>query len=282
MRQARLLIALWVAATLLVDVVALSVAAAADRGSPPSWPHPGVLVLFALSMSQVSLAAIWTGFVGRSFHGRVMGLMLVAAMWSRYVAWIVAPSQIDDYACLYGSLLLAQTIAILVALTVARLSGARLVRADRADVEDDGSSGPARFQFSLREMLSWTTMLAVVLGALRYTVDHHLFPAYLGDWRQLAVLSLANAIPALLAVWAALGTGRTTTRAMALALATAAAIGAGGTLAEVVSLRAYAALCILQVVWLLASLCVFRVAGYRVVRAARADFHQRLRSPRAC
>ncbi|HUT94713.1 MAG TPA: hypothetical protein VMY37_34975 [Thermoguttaceae bacterium] len=273
-----MLIALWVAATVLVDVVALSVAASADRGSPPLWPHPAVLVLFALSMSQVSLAAIWTGFAGRWFQGRMMGLMLIAVMWSRYVAWIVAPSQIDDYACLYGSLLLAQTIAILVSLTVARLSGARLVRADRVDVAGDGSSGPSRFQFSLREMFSWTTVLAVVLGALRYSVDHHLFPAYLGDWRQWAVLSLANAVPALLAVWATLGTGRPGLRAMALALATAAAIGAGGTLAEVVSLRAYAVLCILQVVWVLGSLCVFRAAGYRVVRAARADLHQRLRS----
>ncbi len=277
-----MLIALWVAATVLVDVVAVSVAASADRGSPPAWPHPTVLVLFALSMSQVSLAAIWAGFVGRSFYGRVTGLMLITAMWARYVAWIVAPSQIDDYACLYGSLLLAQTIAILVSLTVARLSGARLVRADRVDVADGGASGPSRFQFSLREMLSWTTVLAVVLGALRYSVDHHLFPAYLGDWRQLAVLSLANAVPALLALWAALGTGRTTTRAMTLALATTAAIGAGSMLAEVVSLRAYAALCILQVVFGLGSLCVFRMAGYRVVRAARADFDQRLRSPGAC
>jgi len=277
-----MLIALWVAATVLVDVVALSVAASADRGSPPSWPHPAVLVLFALSMSQVSLAAIWTGFAGRWFYGRVTGLMLITVMWSRYVAWIVAPSQIDDYACLYGSLMLAQTIAVLVSLTVARLSGARLVRADRVDMADDDSSGLSRFQFSLREMLSWTTMLAVVLGALRYTVDHDLFPAYLGDWRQLAVLSLANAVPALLAVWAALGTGRTTTRAIALALATAAAIGAGSMLAEVVSLRAYAVLCILQVVFGLGSLCVFRMVGYRVVPAARADFHRRLSSPSAC
>ena len=277
-----MLIALWVAATVLVDVAALSVAASADRGSPPSWPHPAVLVLFALSMSQVSLAAVWTGFAGRWFPWRVMGLSITAVMWSRYVAWIVAPSQIDDYACLYGSLLLAQTIAILVSLTVARLSGARLVRADRVDMADEGASGPSRFQFSLREMLSWTTVLAVVLGALRYSVDHDLFPSYLGDWRQLAVLSLANAVPALLAIWAALGTGRPALRAMALALATAAAIGAGSMLAEVVSLRAYAVLCILQGVWVLGSLWVFRVAGCRVVRAARADFPQRLRTPGVC
>jgi hypothetical protein len=257
---------LLVVATLLADVVVVSIAASADQGSPPQWPHPAVLVLFALSMSQVSLAAVWTGFGGRSVHWRVMGLMLIAVLWSRYMAWIVAPSRLDDYACLYGSLLLAQTIAVLVPLTVARLGGVRLARPGPLESAKDASPSPSRLQFSLREMLSWTTVFAVVLGALRYTVDHHLFPSYLGDWRQLAVLSLANAIPALVALWAALGVGRPALRAVVLTLATAAAIGASGTLAEVVSLRAYAALCVLQVACVLGSLLVFRVAGYRVVR----------------
>ena len=280
MRPARLLITLLVGATVLVDVVALSVAAS-DKGAP-QWTHPAVLVLFALSMSQASLAAIWSVLGGRSLKWRLMGLVMTTALWSRCVAWIVDPARIDDYACLYGSLLLAQTIAILVPLTVARLSGVRVIRLDHVNAAGADASGPSRFQFSLREMLSWTTMLAVVLGALRYSVDQHLFPSYLGDWRQLAVLSLANAIPALAALWAMLGIGRPLLRAVALALATAAAIFAGGTLAEVVSFRAYAALGILQVVWVLGSLWVFRVVGYRVVREARADFGERLRSPRAC
>jgi hypothetical protein len=117
-------------------------------------------------------------------------------------------------------------------------------------------------------MLSWTTILAIVMSALRYSVDEHLFPRYLGDWRQLIVLSLANALPALAALWTALGTKRPALRAAAMALATAAAIGAGGTLAEVISPRAYAAMCVLQFGYVLASLGVFRMAGYRVVRGA--------------
>jgi hypothetical protein len=282
MRHARLLITLLVVATLLADVAALSIAASADQGSPPQWPHAAVLVLFALSMGQVSLAAVWAGFAGRAFQWRMMGLMLIAVLWSRYVAWIVAPSRLDDYACLYGSLLLAQVIAVLVTLTIARLSGVRLVHPDGGNVADDGDWSPSRFQFSLREMLSWTTVFAVVLGALRYTVDHHLFPSYLGDWRQFAVLSLANAIPALTAVWAALGVGRSALRAVVLALATAAAIGASSTLAEVVSFRGYAALCLLQVGCVLASLWVFRVAGYRVVREAWTGLADRSDSPVGC
>jgi hypothetical protein len=277
-----MLITLLVVATLLADVGALSFAGAAEGGSPPQWPHPAVLVLFALSMSQVSLAAVWAGFAGRSWPWRVIGLMLVAVLWSRHAAWIVAPSRLDDYACLYGSLLLAQVLAVLVTLTAVRLSGVRLVHRGHVGVPDAGARSPSRVQFSLREMLSWMTALAVVLGALRYTVDDHVFPSYLGDWKQLAVLSLANAILALAALWAALGEGRGAWRAVVLGLATAAAIGASSTLAEVVSLRAYAVLCVLQVVCVLGSLCVFRVAGYRVVREATAECDEQLRPTSAC
>lgn len=271
MRGPRLLITLLIVAAVLVDVVVLSVVASA-RGLPPQWPHPGVLVLFALSMSQVSLAALWTGLGGRSLYWRVGGLMLCAVLWSRYMAWIIAPERIDDYASLYGSLLLAQTIAILVPLSVARLRGLKLVREGDVDCVEDTTGGRSGLQFSLREMFSWTTTFAVVLGALRCTVDHRLLPSYLSDWRDLTVLSLDNALLALAALWAVLGTGRPALRALILVLATAAAITTGGALAHVDVLWPFAALCLIQVLWLLASLCVFRVAGYRVVGRAEAGW----------
>lgn len=267
MRGSRLLITLLVVATVLVDVVAVSVVASM-RGVPPAWPHPGVIVLFALSMSQVSLAALWTGFGGRSLYWRVGGLMLSAVFWSRYTAWIVAPERIDDYASLYGSLLLAQTIAILVPLSMARLRGLKLVREGDVDCVDETTGDRTRMQFSLREMLSWTTTFAVVLGALRCTVDYQLLPSYLGDWRDLTVLSLGNALVALAALWAVLGTGKPALRAVMLVLATAAAITSGQALAHVDAVQPFAALCLLQVLCLTGSLCVLRVAGYQVVRRA--------------
>jgi len=275
MRGSRLLITLLIVAAVLVDVVVLSVVASI-RGVPPQWPHPGVILLFSLSMSQVSLAALWTGFGGRSLYWRVGGLMLCAVLWSRYTAWIIAPERIDDYASLYGSLLLAQTIAILVPLSVARLRGLKLVRKGDVDCVEDTTGDRSRLQFSLREMLSWTTTFAVVLGALRCTVDYQLLPSYLGDWRDLTVLSLDNALLALAALWAVLGSGRPALRALILVLATAAAITTGGALAHVDVLWPFAVLCLIEVLWLLASLCVFRVAGYRVVGRAQAGWERPL------
>jgi len=267
MRGSRLLITLLVVATVLVDVVAVSVIASM-WGVPPRWPHPGVIVLFSLSMSQVSLAALWTGLGGRSLYWRVGGLMLSAVLWSRYTAWIIAPERIDDYASLYGSLLLAQTIAVLVPLSAARLRGLKPVREGDADCVEDTTADRSRLQFSLGEMLSWTTTFAVVLGALRCTVDYRLLPSYLSDWRDLTVLSLGNALLALAALWAVLGTGKTALRATILALVTAAVIASGQALAHVDALQPFVTLCLLQVLCLTASLCVFRVAGYRLVRRA--------------
>jgi len=117
-------------------------------------------------------------------------------------------------------------------------------------------------------MLSWTTTFAVVLGALRCTVDYRLLPSYLSDWRDLTVLSLGNALLALAALWAVLGTGKTALRATILALVTAAVIASGQALAHVDALQPFVTLCLLQVLCLTASLCVFRVAGYRLVRRA--------------
>ncbi len=53
MKHARLLIALFLLATVLVDLVALSLVGG------HRWPHRAAVVPFALMFTQVSLAAIW-------------------------------------------------------------------------------------------------------------------------------------------------------------------------------------------------------------------------------
>ena len=76
----------------------------------------------------------------------------------------------------------------------------------------------------------------------------------------------------------ALGTRHPVLRTLVLVLVTAVAIDAGNRFAEVGDSWPYAALCIAQVLWLLASLGVFRMAGYQIVRPAPARFKPRLSS----
>jgi len=267
MRNPRLLTILLVAAILLVDLVAFSILAS-YQDSPPDWPHPAVIALFSLAMSQVSLVAIWAGFGGRSLPWRVMGLVLTVVLWGRLVAWTVLP-EMTWYATVWVFLLLAQAVAILTPLAIARFRGLRLARASTGDAIEQAIGDRPRLQFSLGYLLSWITVLAAVLGIVQYTVEYGFLHANWRLWQQVAVVGLDNALLALAALWTALGTQRPVLRAIALALATAAAIAAGNTFADVEGLWPYAALCIAQVLLLLASLYVFRAAGHRVVRRAR-------------
>ncbi|MFH1922644.1 MAG: hypothetical protein ABIP48_22500, partial [Planctomycetota bacterium] len=269
MLSARLLIPLLVAATVLVDLVVLSVLLY-DEGFPRDWPHPVVAVFCSLAMAQVSLVALWTGFGGKSLPWRVMGLVVAIVLWSVLTAPTLNPTEIEESQSIWTIFLLAQAAGVLIPLSIARMMGVKLVRASAVDVTGQAASGQGRLQFSLGYLMSWITVVAVAMGLLHYTVGYPFLP-WLGElWWMLLVVDIAHSALALAALWGALGTRRPTLRAIVLALTTGAVIFVGYKLAHVDDLLPYAALCLLQLLWLVASLCVVRVAGYRVVRRVRA------------
>ena len=276
MRQARLLILLLVAATVLVDLVALSVLAY-NEGFPVVWPHPALLVLYSLSLSQVSLAALWSGFGARSLPWRVMGLVLTIVFWGALVAAWVTPDERAELQTIWIVLLLAQTVGILVPLSIARLKGLKLLSPSTAGSTGQTVCGRPLLQFSLGYLLSWITAVAVVLGLLQYTVDYRFLLSILQHlWWEISVVSVGHAGLGLAALWAMLGTRRPALRTSVVALTTAAVIVAWKESedADVNDLVRYAALCLLDLLWLVASLWVVRVAGYRVVRRPRAGLEQ--------
>jgi hypothetical protein len=278
MRHARLLMGLLLLATVLVDLAASSLVVSYCR-SPKGWPNPLLLVVFSLAMSQVSMVAIWAGFGGKSIPWRMLGLVLTTLAWSRLIAVVqfagplaqvttMTPGEITTD---WTIVLSAQSILILVCLSIARSVGVTLPVAGEPDPARP-SAGRSSLQFSLGYLLSWTTVVAVVLGLIQATVDYEFlrkFPAFV--WHDYAILGLTNAGVALAAFWTALGTRRPGLRILVLVLTTTVAIFAYKLLVTHVRFPAVpVVICLLQALWLVASLWVFRVAGYRVVRQGSA------------
>jgi hypothetical protein len=145
-------------------------------------------------------------------------------------------------------------------------AGLELTRADDAHGTAGTAAHGSRLQFTLRSLLSWITVLAVVLGLFQYAVDYRRLPALAAPiWRESAVVSLGDAALALAAFWAAFGSRRPVLRGVALALTTAAIIGVYNAVVGGVPFCVLAELCVVQILWLVGSLWVFRVAGYRIV-----------------
>jgi hypothetical protein len=275
MRRVRLLVVLLVVATLVVDLAVVSAVVAMHPIVPALFSHPAVIALFALGMAQVGLIAIWTGFARRSLPWRILVLVLTIGLWTRILAWTIGPLSDIEHAFMVNNLtrlLLGQSLVIVASLCVIRLRGVRLVRADDGYLSEPDAPGGGRLQFSLGYLLSWITVLAVILGLAQYALP------FQGIWGLLTPISwddtvyvVTHAGLVLAALWAVLGTGRPWVRCLVAVLAIAAtsvanhlATGLAGTL------WFYAVLCILQLIWVMASLSVFRVAGYRMTRMRRA------------
>ena len=276
MQNNRLLIALLLVALVSVNLVTFSIVGSLD-GSQPLELNPAVIVLFSLAMSQVGLLAAWASFGNSSLPWRMICLIIAVASWSGLIAiGLNSGPSLENEAGFGGSpvrkiaagwtvLLLGQTIAVLLPLSIARLQGLRL-RQEGSDASygENGNRRSRRFQYSLAYMLSWTTALAVILGLVKYNVDYRVLPSYPTAWWDLALLSIGHGCLVLAAIQAVLRTRQAALWSVLLVLTTVAAI-AGDRLTGIVP-RLALWMCVLEVAWLLAILGVLRVAGYRLAR----------------
>ncbi len=252
-QHARLLIGLLVAASVLVDLVVLTVAGP-FFGPAADWPDPAAIGFASLAFSQVSLLAIWLVFGGGAVWWRWVGTMLGVAFWSVLSAIGGAGSD-----C--AATLLAQTSIVAVVALLLRLAGGRLSALGRSNLgQCTGTRKP--FQFSIRHMLGWTTALAVTLALLRCLGTYGLLQSYSLDvWP----IHVGYATIALVAFWVTLGTGHWRLRLMTTCLVVVAAM-ATLTMPNLSRRTGLFALYVLfQMPWLLASLLVVRMAGYRLV-----------------
>ena len=258
------LIALFLLATALADVAA----AGATRKTFFESSKVGDILFFALPFSQISVAGIWLALGRAPSPLRILGAGGVLIGWislAHYQESFLLPS---EYAILFLAILASVTALAL----VARLRGFRFTEISASASKDIANPGP--WQFTIARMLAWTTVLAILLGVLKWIGVFSEYPQWspVESLVALVLLGPGRAVVALAALWAAFGTRLIIARILVLALAEAASIsfpyltGSPGPL----DLRLLAVLA-LEAAFLLGSLLFFRLLGYRLERTRRRD-----------
>jgi hypothetical protein len=219
----------------------------------PAGVHPNgrasdvfLYALFMLGPSQAILFAFWVALGGGKFLWRVVPAVvgLVVYMWCFKTAdqeWLITT--------------MVQLGIGVVLLLAGRVTGLELSKA--SDMPDD--SRP--FQFYVRDILAWTTALAVVLSALRCMTTDWLFGRSMQN--GFAIFGSVTFVAAA-SMFCSMGRRWMIVRIALLALS----IGFG----VVVLLRAtgdnrmwlFPAMLGLMAAWLCGSLFVVRLAGYRL------------------
>ena len=242
MQTRHLLITLLLVAHVLVGLVVWSM------GELPR-EFGNCLLLVVVASSQVGLLAIWLALGRRATPWRLAALIAVVVGWS----WIL--SSIQGGGPDGVVFLLPQAATVVTVLALARFLGLRLyvIDAEPADIE-----GNRPWQFTLARLFAWTTSLAICLGLLSLTFRH------CHDWNADNLLAIpiftigSTAVILFCCLWLALTGLR---RQLLVSLLVILLFGYGLFVHIHHSILLLFALKILLIV---ASLLVFRVAGYRL------------------
>ena len=165
-----------------------------------AWSDALDLPILMLGPSQGALLAVWIALGGR---GTWLRVILAAAGIVAYMACF-KPND-PGFAYLGAGEFMGTTICTMVflgtSLLLARLSGLELTRPARA------VPGRPRSQFFIRDILLWTTVLAVVLSAARFlgSKEWHVI-----DFTDVGLVAALASLPLVAAacLWAALGRER--------------------------------------------------------------------------
>ncbi len=270
MKGSRVLIVLFLLATVSADLAALSIVGS-EVWFSSFRPTMAFVVLLALLHSQIGLIAVWGSWSRDWIPLRLGGVFLFVAVWS-VSAWLLLPdSQAASPAgaTQRGILLAVPLLTVFMPLLIVRLQGVALRKGD--DAQQSGDDVSRRFQFTIGYLLVWMTAVAVVLGTCQYLVRFRFpfVPMEITRHVDLAIaLGMGHGVIALLSVWAVLGAkGRTvrTARQLLYLAATACVVYS----LHRVSVRREplhpsAVLYAVEALLLIASLGVFRLCGYRL------------------
>ncbi len=258
--------------------IALSAAIVADSlATHYAWTvrmPAAQLVFWALAFSQVSLLGIWLG-IGTS-HGvlRAAGVAVGIAIWTRIIARS-SPGLPENWTMMF----VLQTAATALPLIIVQLAGVQLTA---ASAERDKPARPlAPPQFSLVQLLQWTTLVALLMAAVRFVG----FPET--GIPLLAVLAGGFSLLSLLAVAAMLRRAQPAWGLGWLCLATILVGCAQGLLLSWLrgdlythqrtrAMEYHTQLAVAQTLLVVAALWLVRWAGFRLTRLARvasADGH---------
>ena len=245
-----LLIGLVVGVAALIDVVLLP----QPRRGAPDWVD---LLMFSVAPSQGSLLGLWAALGGKATPWRLVAGFAAAVA----CIWALGDSDLAFWACV----LLVQMVAMGALLLVARLLGLELADDFRHDSAGESTAEGQWVQYSVRSLLSWTAACAVLMSTF-----HYLPKEPLGEFFQDAAIGAAIVVSSLAvavgALWVTLGSrwpaGRIAGQGLAPVVGTIAlwlVVGSRGGLWE------FVAFCLFQAAYLVGSLWLVRVAGYRLV-----------------
>jgi hypothetical protein len=213
--------------------------------------------------SQGTLFALWVALGGKRTLWRIILAVAVVVVYGSCLHHV-------DHEWLTATI--GQTVVLTPILLLARLTGLELTRSV------DSQAAPRRFQFSIWDMFVWTTALALVLSVFEFLSGGRLLtPAHshvAGEMivpnpilRLLLVLMLVN----LPSIWAALGKSWTMARILLLPVM----IGLTAAVLTAHHGQQFYIYCTIALsgmsAWLLASLAVVRLAGYRLTWRWRFD-----------
>jgi hypothetical protein len=267
----RLLIGLFLLATVLVDVAARTLAARL------LGIEDADLVLLPLYFSQVSLVAIWMGLGRTPAAMRIaVGLPILIALGDpQTLSSVVWYRPLIDFTAQVAG-------AVAIPLLVARLFGLQLVDIRSAPTPPPTSFRARWWQFSIRFQFGLMTALAVILGTLQWTGSYAMIPATyrVNIYDRIVLLALGHSFVAWAAIWAALGVRATTLRMVVLAMVVLCACAFTPMtlfhyfyVGSAIISPPNGLFILPEAALLLGSLWVFRRAGYRVAfrRSAAAE-----------
>jgi hypothetical protein len=161
----------------------------------------------------------------------------------------------------WGYFLFAQTVGTSLPLVGLRFCGLGIARRK----PDDSAPQMQKLQFSLRALLAWTTALAALMGMVQIT-PREFRETFTSAEEALPVCGVFGAIAllAVAALWIALGARWPVARVTTFGLAAAGAVVGLFTLQGSSGFLVILTLPCLYGVWLVGSLWVFRVLGYRL------------------
>jgi len=223
------------------------------------------VVSYGLACSQVGLVAFWCAWGRRTLPWRVIAVVLTVFAWSSAIS--MPEPERETMHNGWMAALLTQSALTVVAVGAARWFRFRLVLNSAYDGTEEQTGVPRPVQFSLGYLLAWVTSAAVIFGILKGSLDSEvLFPGpYPRFWWAVAMVGLINATVALSLSWIVLHTAWNSASTAGIIIAALAILLCGEALQWRNDPIVFAFLG-LEAVLLLGSLCVVRIAGYRIVR----------------
>ena len=224
------------------------------------WHHRwSYIPATSITQSHGSLLAVWVAFGGKGSPWRLVAAVVGAIAW----IWIEYNSEFRSDMPVEIIITSAQMVMSSALLLIARLLGLELADVLRIETAPNVPSGRPWVQFSLRSLLSWTAALAVMLGMLHYLPSELVF--HLRDPFELSAIFSGRLLVVLGALWIALGTRWPTVRIMVMALTVAAALATWYLVAGQAELWEFLLFYHAQAAYLVGSLWLIRLAGYRLV-----------------